>query len=605
MPAPIRRQGTQPISLPPDLAGPAAPAKPKPPQGAGDQQTVRPRAQLRVENIKAVNLNEIEIPEPPTPPAENEGPGGIAGWFQERVDGIKEAVSGATEVAGAVGNVIKAGVDAVGDGIQEIKESREEGQGLLESIQDGLRVSGQTLYRQGVDPLLDKSVLGADNEANDQGVGALGPLLTNRLAVGESVDFTIEAGATLPTQLVGAPNIKADGGGTLRLKRVIALDANDQPLIDPVTQKPETRLEIELIASGKVGGAYSAKVGFKAKGEVGQFEAGIEAQAVAEAEAGLTGSVSIKLHVDPDSPEQMSGLTALMKTTANNSALAQIPGIGAVFGKMSEAEQRAALSRSATYIESVSGSGGMYLAASARTSLEAGLEAAEAEPSGASLKDVAKEWVKETATEAIAEELNFNPAGASASVAADFQVSQEVNLRNSTRTVSVSGGAGAELNANLLAAGGGVNANSNRQVDFVFSPAGELQDVNIQQTFTKEEFLALQNTLEDFYGRPFDEGFILKAQSSDSITVNFSIRPEVLAGIKQQLANGSPGAIAQAAKTVLTAAISKNEVLVKQGDVIATTREEFSVGGSAEVAFFGVLAGRARITAGHQQESKV
>lgn len=614
MPGPIRRDGTKPLSLPAELAGPAPtpPTRPaaSPPSRATTPPADRVRANLAAEHLNDINIDGLNVPEPPEVKKEEkkEESGGFWGRIGGVVNNIKETV---VDAASTVVDVTKAGINVVGDGIQEVKESLEEGQSLGASLLDGARASGQTLFQEGLDPLLDRSVLGEDDEFNDKGVGALGPLLTNRLAVGESVDFTIEAGVTLPTEFVGAPNIKLDQAGTLRVKRVPALDANDQPIIDPATGQPETRLEVELIVEGKVGAAYSAKVGFSATTQVGNFEAGVSAEASAEAEAGLTGSVSIKLHLDPDNPDQMGSLTAMMKTMASSSAIAKIPGLRSVFGNMSEADRAKAMADSATYIESISGSGGLYAAASARATLEAGLTPAESDndakgkASDKGLGTKAKDWLNDKATETIADHLNFNAASAGISAGGQFEVEKEVNFRTGERTLSVSAGGGVSLNASVLEVGGKVGASANRKMDFVYSKTGELTDINIQQTFTKEEFLALQNTLEDFYGRPFDPGFIMKLESSDTVTVNFSVRPEVLADIKQKISSGSPQAIAEAAKTILTAAISKDEVLVKQGDVTAVRREEFSVDFSVNAAFFGEIGIRGGFTAGHQQESKV
>lgn len=598
MPGPIRRDGTRPLPLPADLAGPAK-APLTQPKGdlsprAGVSVPNRVRASLEAEHLKNINLNDLDIPEPPEAEEKEE-----SGGFWGKIGGA------ITNVVESVVDVAQAGVSAAGDAIEEVKESLGEGQSLGAALKDGARAGGQTLLQEGLDPLLDRSVLGADDQANDRGVGALGPLLTNRLSVGESVDFTVEAGVTLPTELVGAPNIKLDQAGTLRVKRVPALDANDQPMVDPATGEPETRLEVELIVEGKVGAAYAAKVGFSATTQVGQFNAGIEAEAEAEAEAGLTGSVSIKLHLDPDNPDQMGSLTAMMKTVASNSAVAKVPGLRGVFANMSESQRAEAMAASSTYIESISGTGGLYAAASARATLEAGLTAAEREASGTSIKSKAKDWLSEKATETIADELNFSVAGASISAGANFEVGQERNYRTGERTLSVAAGGGVSVNASLLAAGGKVGASANRQLDFVFSETGELTDINIQQSFTKEEFLALQSTLEDFYGRPFDPGFIMKLESSDTVTVEFSVRPEVLADLKQKMGSGSPQAIAQAAKTILTAAISKDDVLVEQGDVTAVRRQEFSVEFNVNAAFFGEIGVRGAATLGHQQESKV
>ncbi|MGE5707658.1 MAG: hypothetical protein ACM3YO_04925, partial [Bacteroidota bacterium] len=136
------------------------------------------------------------------------------GWFKNKAKGAAEKVEKAVDAV----------KDVAGAGIDEVKESLHSGQGVLDSLSDGISSAAGRAFEQYLDPALDQSVLGENNAFQDQG-GALSDVLTNRLGVGESVEFHLEAGATVPTEILGLPNVSGDLGGTISMKRVQKTDA--------------------------------------------------------------------------------------------------------------------------------------------------------------------------------------------------------------------------------------------------------------------------------------------------------------------------------------------------------------------------------------------
>ncbi|MEB3196872.1 MAG: hypothetical protein VKP62_06670 [Candidatus Sericytochromatia bacterium] len=630
MTGPINKPGTAPLSPHVRLPDGSMAGAGTPPPGreeAGSRDASQARARPGTARLNPVNLEALAIPETPAPaPAASDR---LSAWATEKASQVQASVTElattAAQAARGAGELARAGVNAVEAGIEEVRASRRAGQDLWDSVRDGVGVGGTVFYRQAIDPLLDRSVLGADDQFPDAGVGALGPVLTRRLGMGESVDLKVEAGVTLPTELVGAPNIKLDRGGTLRLKRVSALDENNQPVLDPRTGQPATRLEVSLMADNRTAAAYSASVGISLGVKLGQETLGVHAEAEAEAEAGLTGRVEIKLQFDPERADQMVGLTAVMKQLAGRAALAQLPGADALTQQLSPEQTQQGLRRAAVQLESISGSGGLYLAASARARLAMGLDsvdksrktppsaASEAPPSpsdepvggAARLAQQARSAVADQAVDAAKEVLNESLVNLAADLGGRVEQAVEQNLRTGTRTVSISVEGRLKGSAQVAPLAGGAGFQGNRSLAFEFSRSGELSGVHVRQTVTRQEFLALRTTLEDLYGRPLDDGAILKMGTADTVEINFSLRPEVLAQFKEQLTSGRPDELARAAGTILKAGIAKDRFLLRQGDIKAIQREELSLGAAGQVSLLGKLRVSGQATLGHQQETRI
>lgn len=621
-----RITGTSPLKR---VAPPPPPKKPEPkaadkPAGAaktGDLSTAK--AGDVAPDAKKVDLDGVSVPTLTTEvkgveKAEEakEEKKGFFGRLWGSVKSVAEDTwDGAKKVVSTAAAVVTTTAEVVGAGVAETAQSLRDGQGLLDSLSDGVDAGGKKLYNEIIDPTLDKSVLGEDNEFQDKGAGALGPILTNRLEVGESVDIRIEAGATIPTELIGAPNVKVDGGGTLKVKRVEALDANNQPIIGP-DGKPETRIEVELQLDGRVGGAYSANVGFNATGQVGRYDVGVKAMAQAEAEAGLTGKLNLKLRFNPDSAEEMGNLGAMMKATAATGAAATIPGVGAVFAAMSGEDYKRSMDTLPQHLESFGGEGGLYAQANASAEVGAGVfkgkgedkaEGAEEKKGNAAtnfLKDKAMGKAEEV-EDSVLENLKLDIAHGSIGAGGELRVGASKNFRTGERTISLTGEGMVQAEVGGLGMGKGGKLDGHRKLDMVLDKNGDLKSINVQQKMTKEEFLALRTTVEDVYGRPIDDGFIAKMSESDTITVNFQVKPEVLAEIKRKAASGDPRALSEAAGTVLSAAITKDRFKLDQGAITATHRDEFALRGGMELALGAQIGVRGGIVLGHEQETKV
>lgn len=600
----------RPIAPPPTAApAPAAPDQTvRPAAGAtGDLSTAR--AGDVAPNAKNVDLEGVQVPEAPKQEEKK-------GFFGSLWGSVKSAASdvwdGTKKVANTVKDVVVTTAEVVGAGVSETTQSLADGQGLIDSLSDGVHAGGKKLYNEVIDPTLDKSVLGHDNEFQDKGAGALGPLITNRLAVGESVDIRIEAGATIPTELVGAPNVKVDGGGTLKMKRVAALDANNQPIINKETGKPETRIEVELQLDGRAGGAYSASVGFQSTVQAGGYEAGIKAKAKAEAEAGLTGKLNLKLQFNPDSEKDMGDLGAMMKATAATGAAATIPGVGAALAAMSGESYKRSMDTLGEHLESFGGEGGLYAQANASANLGVGVfkgkggdAKAEGEGKKESLTDKATGLAKEHGEDAVLEKLNLNLANASVGAGGEIKAGASKNFRTGEKTFSFTAEGAVQGEVGVLGAGGGGRLAGQRKLDFVMDKGGELKAINIQQKLTKEDFLKLQTTVEDVYGRPIDPGVIARMSESDTITVNYTVKPAVLAEIKAKVGQGDPSGLADAAQTVLSAAITSDRYTVDKTGIMATHRDEFALRGGMELSLGAQIGVRGGLVLGHEQESKV
>lgn len=624
----ISGHGTAPLNrvAPPPPKAKTAPLAPaaKPGTGKiGDLSTAK--AGDVAPDAKKVDLEGVNVPtittevkgvEKAEEPKEDEKKGFFGRLWGSVKSVAEDTWDGAKKVASTAAAVVTTTAEVVGAGVAETAQSLRDGQGLIDSLSDGVHAGGKKLYNDVIDPTLDKSVLGADNEFQDKGAGALGPILTNRLELGESVDIRIEAGATIPTELIGAPNVKVDGGGTLKLKRVEALDANNKPIIGP-DGKPETRIEVEMQLDGRVGGAYSANVGFNATGQVGRYDVGAKAMARAEAEAGLTGKLNLKLRFNPDSAEEMGNLGAMMKATAATGAAASVPGIGAVFAAMSADDYKRSMDTLPKHLESFGGEGGLYAQANASAEVGAGVFKGKGkdEPAGGAEEkkgNAATEFLKEKAVgkaeeveEGVLENLKLDIAHASVGAGGEVRMGASRNFRTGDRTISLTAEGMIQGEVGGLGMGKGGKLDGQRKLDMVLDKNGELKAINVQQKMTKEEFMALRTTVEDVYGRPIDDGFIAKMSESDTITVNYQVKPEVLAEIRRKAATGDPRALSEAAGTVLSAAITKDRFQLDQGAITATHRDQFALRGGLEAAFGAQIGIRGGVVLGHEQETKV
>jgi hypothetical protein len=440
-------------------------------------------------------------------------------------------------------------------------------------------------------PALDATVLAGRAHA-DKGMGPLGPVLTERLAVGEAVSIQVEAGVTLPTEFTGAPNMKLDSGGTLSIRRVEARDAQDQPILDPATGQPATRLEVQLEYENRTGGAYEVEAGVNAGVTVGEQRVGLTAQAGAEVEAGIAPKTTLTTRLDPDDPASGATLANVLNSVTKMSGLDAVPGLAQALERAAGGPPPPAGN---VIFESITRAVDLYAAASANATLDAGVRRAEDGASGL------VQQIDPDAGKGLAGLFKLTAAALAASAGGEVGVETTRNGRTGEETLSFSVAGEANANATLLNQGVGVQGASKRSIDMVIKD-GKLQGVNVTATFTKEEFDAVRNTVEDVYGRPLDEGFMADASSEDQVSVTMAVRPEVLAKVKRQLESGDPQEAQGAMQTLLGIGLRRSEVSLQEGSIQRTHREEFKLGIDFGASLLGKLESRYGITLGHEQQ---
>ena len=510
------------------------------------------------------------------------------------------------------GEILKAGV-------QEFRESRAEGQSLFASVKDSAAVAGKKAYDDVIDPRLDRSVLGADDEYQDQGVGALGPVLTNRLGVGESVSIRIDAGTTLPLEEFGIPNAKLDVGGTLKLTRVAKIDSQGNVLTEPkdANGNPPTELKVTMELEGRAGASYSAKVGFDATVKAGGYEAGLKASAGAEAEAGLKGRVAFAFTFDPQDAQDMDVLTGMMQMAGSSGAESAIPGIGAALAGKTLLSNQDLLGAFGEHLYSIDGEGGLYGQATANASAKAGIfkgrsqkpESTEADaPQSfaqkmvAAGKDYAAGKVQEKAQDlekSLLNELQVQIGSLSASMGGEATIGGSVNFRTGERTLTLNLDGKARGSLNVLGVGGSEALAGNRTVALTYDKDGQLKGVKLQTEMSKEKFVGIQTTVEDIFGRPIDSGVIAQVGTKDSVRVTYDLLPSEVEKVAQAMKANPVTGIGYAAALP----IDKETVMIKDRSVLAIkqTVAEFKVGFNFSLgAELGVRGG---VSFAHEQET--
>lgn len=661
---PLPRLGSQPLHRTAPLSArtaPLSPTTPLPdgprPTAQGDALTVenRPTAplpqgseidakrqelsdkklrltQLQVEMNSAEADIEKKKQEAEAQPLWKRAISGVAGFVGDRLqkiwETVKEEVSDLTEqiskLEQEIEDAAKAGAEIVSAGVKEFKESRGEGQGLLDSLKDAAGASGTKAMTDVIDPMLDNSVLGKDDEFQDKGVGALGPLITNRLGIGESVSIKIEAGATIPLQALGIPNAKIDGGGTLKISRVQKTDAKGNPITEPkdANGKPPTELKVTMELEGRAGASYSAHVGFDASVKAGGYEAGVKASAGAEAEAGLHGRVAFAFAFDPSDAKDMGVLTGMVKMAGTAGAEAVIPGVGPILAGKTLIENRELIEEFGRHLYSVDGEGGLYAQATASASAQLGIFKGESRDNGPEARDKDNPKTESTGNKAfdagkayaagkiqekigevegsILEQLQLQIGSLSGALGGSGSVGGRVNFRTGERTLTVELDGKAQVSGSVLGWGKGAGAEGNRTVALTYAKDGSLKGVKLQEEMTKETFQGIRTTVEDIFGRPMNDGVIAQIRESDTVRVTYDLRPEEVAKVAGLMAKQGPVA---GLGYATTRRIDKDTVMLKERSVLAVKRTaaEFKAGFSLSLgAQVGVRGG---VTLAHEQET--
>ncbi len=646
---PLSRSTSQPLSQPP------APPAPKKPPVAADQSDVSGRqrdlapanteldAKRQELSEKKLKLTQLQLEvnsaqaEADKKKAETENLplwkralNGVVDFVEDRVSGIvntlKDEVTGLADQIAKLENeieeAVKTGGEVLSAGVQEYSASRNEGQGMLDSIKDAANVSGKKLYDDVIDPTLDKSVLGTDDAYQDKGVGKLGPLLTNRLSVGESASIKIEAGATIPLEEFGIPNAKIDAGGTLKVTRMPKIGADGQVVSEPkdANGNPPTELKVTLELEGRAGASYSANVGFDGTIKAGSYEAGLKAGANAEAEAGLTGKISLSFAFDPNDGKDMDVLTGMMQLAGTAGAESAIPGIGTVMAGKTALEGKELIKEFGDHLYSLDGEGGLYAQASASASAQVGIfkgegpeepeaEAAPAETKswGRKLTDAGKDYVTgqvqgkvEDVEGSILEQLQLEIGNVSASLGGEGKVGGSVNFRTGERTLNVKLDAKAEAALGILGWGQGAGGSADRSVAITYNKDGSLKGVKLQESMSKEKFEGIRTTVEDIFGRPIDEGVIAQISTKDTVKVSYELKASEVAKVQQALESKG---LVEGLAYATTRPIDKNTVMLKDRSVVSVkqTAAEFKAG--FKLSLGAEIGARGGVTLAHEQET--
>lgn len=530
----------------------------------------------------------------------------MTGWAEKVFDKAKheakELGQQISSLEAEIEELAKDGAHAISDGVSATAKSLRSGKGVLDSLEAGVDAAGASLATEIVSPMLDRTALGKGDQAADKH-DLLGPVLTNRLAMGESAHIKLEAGATLPLEALGIPNARIDGGGTLEIKRVPKLGPDGEPLTGPKDSMgmPPSELKVTVTLEGQAGAFYSAEVGVQAGVDVGNLTVGPQASARAEAEAGLKGKAAVTFSFDPQNTQDMNALGGMIKATAETGALSAFPGIGPFLGSAEAIKNAGAFREFGRRIESVEGEGGLYAQANASLSADVGLfEKLDADKAGKTQKAYTDKGSELTTFD----ELCKNLGALEGAVGGEAKVGGKVNLKTGEKTLYVTMQGAAHAGANIAALGKDANVEANRKLALTYDRDGKLTSVRVQTEVSKEQFQGIKSTVEDIYGRPLKPGLVAGIGEEDKVRISYELKPEHrerLAGLLQ----GSVGDKAKALKELANITIDPKNVKLSQGDVVAVHQDSFTVGGSVRVSMGAVAGVRARLTLARAQESIV
>jgi len=512
---------------------------------------------------------------------------------------MKQALGGVAQEASEVAEAVK-------HEVQEAGEAIERGADALERT---IIETGRRLYEKLLDPFIDGTPLGPDDEFQDAG-GGLSRLLTNRLALGESASIQIAAGGDIPTEFLGLPNVKLDGGGTLEIKRVARKDEQGNPLREPLDARgnPPTELEVKLTLDERTGLAYEAAIGARAGLKVGKHVLGAAASAEASVEAGFAGKLSYTFTFDPRRPAHMETLSGMVGALAHREVSAQMPDLARELPRESRGGWL-------DHLSSLEGEGGLYAQASAMADARLGLTKLEMEKdegnrggtprldrSAGSLAEPSVDSLKEAGMDHLLEKLGFPVGEIAASLGAEARMGVRKDLRSGDRTVYVRVGGEAKVDGNLMGFGRSAAAENNRRLALQYDRDGRLKQVNIEETHSKERFSGLRTTVEDVFGRPLDEGFVASIGDEDTVQVRYAVKPELLASFASRL-EGSPSERAGALKDLAALAISRKTVQLEVPNLVARHTDSFELGGEIGLKLLGAVAIRGNVTLARGQET--
>lgn len=516
---------------------------------------------------------------------EKDNGGGLGGWLKDRVDDVADLASDAWnaakdfvgDVTGSVGDAATAVGDFASDKVSEF----------------GNFVAEQA-YDKAIDPTLDKSALGEDNEYNNEKTGALGDLITNRLEPGESVFLKLEADAQIGGVQVGA-------GAQVQIKRVGMTDENGNPVTEPkdAQGRPPTELEVSLLADANVGVGLSVSAGTGPKGKAGDERTlGAGADAGISAQAGLSGQAEFKFRFNPNSQQDMNDMTGIFKTAAKTGLESAIPGIGPVLAASNAPDLAKDASAFASHLTEVRGEIGAY----ANASVNAGVSAGSLQNKPTEGADAAAEGANAIAGADPAQESSLLQnlknqgldaaqlrAELGASVGAEIKMGVSKDFRSGDTTLYFTASAQAQASATVGKFGEGVGGASNRTIAVKVDESGEIEGIQVKDTTSKKTFAGYGT--EDVQGQRIDDEALALLSGEDKVVVTRSFKPEAVEDFKQSFADNKAAAVAGLGLDAARLDPAKMEVT----NITGTHTEKAELGVDVKVA-------QLKVTLGHAQD---
>ncbi|HEY9900288.1 MAG TPA: hypothetical protein V6D00_14030 [Pantanalinema sp.] len=467
------------------------------------------------------------------------------GFFGKLWDDAKDAGNKVVDGAKKVGKAVDSELDDIGDKLADAGEAIASGaKKTVKAVDDGLDYVGEQIEAGArhvvdkvIDPLLDKSVLGDDDEYSGEKAGAVGNLLTNRLEPGESVFMKIEADAQFAGVQVGA-------GAQAEVKRVQKTDEAGNLVTEPKDDKgrPPTEIEVSLMVDANAGVGIQAELLNLQKGKAaGDRVVGADVSAGAEAQAGVSGQVEFKFRFDPNDPKAMEAMTGILKSASKSTLEATIPGIGMALAASNAPDVAKDAAAFASHLTEVRGEAGLY----ANATLEAGIslgahekaDAAE-EADGTEAKQGFKGMVVGQALDAA----KLDVASLSAAIGGEVKLGANKDFRSDTTTLYLTINGQAQASGGVAGFEAGVGGTDSRTMAVTLDKKGEIVGASIQKTMTKEQFAGLGS--EDLQGRRINSKALARLEEEDSVTVTYQMRPEALEAFKKQMKDAPASAVA-------------------------------------------------------------
>lgn len=501
--------------------------------------------------------------------------GGVSGWLKDRVDDVKDLASDAWKATkDFVGDV----ADAVGDAASAV------GDYATDTVKDFSKFIGDQAYDKVVDPTLDKSALGEDDEYSGEKTGALGNLITNRLEPGESVFLKLEADAQIGGVQVGA-------GAQVQVKRVQKTDEDGNLVDEPKDAKgrPPTELEVSLLADANVGVGFSASVETGPAGKaMGDRTVGAKAEAGVSAQAGVTGQAEFKFRFDPSSQKDMDDMTGIFKTAAKTGLESAIPGIGPVLAASNAPDLAKDASAFGSHLTEMRGEVGAYANASAHAGASLGAHESEQAEGAEATEDAKKSGILQDLKGKGLDAAQLQ-AEIGASLGGEVKMGVTKNFRTGDTTLYFTAAGQAQAEASVAGLGGGVGGAQGRTVAVQVDKSGEIEGIQIKDVQAKRIFEGTGS--EDVQGKRLNTDALARLSEEDKVTVTYSLKQQEVAKFKDEWSSNKLGAVAGLGADAIR--LDKNRLEVT--NITGTHTEKAEVGVDAKIA-------QLKITLGHAQD---